>query len=195
VQFVIRPQSDAFHDYRGYAGSVASGVLRPGDEVQVLPSGLTTTIASIDGPRGPVDEAFAPMSVTVRLSDDLDVSRGDTICRPANAPLVTQDLDAMVCWMTDEPLRTRQRIAIKHTTRTVRAVVKDLQYRLDVNTLHRDLAATELGLNDIGRVRLRTTQPLFVDDYARNRVTGRFILIDEATNATVGAGMLTPAGG
>jgi bifunctional enzyme CysN/CysC len=194
VQFVIRPQSDAYHDYRGYAGTVASGVLRPGDEVQVLPSGLTTTIAAIDGPRGPIDEAFAPMSVTVRLTDDLDVSRGDTICRPANAPLVTQDLDAMVCWMTDEPLRPRQRIAVKHTTRTVRAVVKDLQYRLDVNTLHRDLGATELGLNDIGRVRLRTTQPLFVDDYARNRVTGRFILIDEATNATVGAGMLTPAG-
>jgi bifunctional enzyme CysN/CysC len=193
VQFVIRPQSDAYHDYRGYAGTVASGVLRPGDEVQVLPSGLTTTIAAIDGPRGPIDEAFAPMSVTVRLADDLDVSRGDTICRPANAPLVTQDLDAMVCWMTDEPLRPRQRIAVKHTTRTVRAVVKDLQYRLDVNTLHRDLGATELGLNDIGRVRLRTTQPLFVDDYARNRVTGRFILIDEATNATVGAGMLTPA--
>ena len=195
VQFVIRPQSDAYHDYRGYAGSVASGVLRPGDEVQVLPSGLTTTIASIDGPRGPVDEAFAPMSVTIRLSDDLDVSRGDTICRPANAPQVTQDLDAMICWMTDEPLRPRQRIAVKHTTRTVRAVVKELQYRLDVNTLHRDLGAGELGLNDIGRVRLRTTQPLFVDDYARNRVTGRFILIDEATNATVGAGMLTPAGG
>ncbi len=135
------------------------------------------------------------MSVTIRLTDDLDVSRGDTICRPANAPQVTQDLDAMICWMTDEPLRPRQRIAVKHTTRTVRAVVKELQYRLDVNTLHRDLGAGELGLNDIGRVRLRTTQPLFVDDYARNRVTGRFILIDEATNATVGAGMLTPAGG
>jgi bifunctional enzyme CysN/CysC len=195
VQFVIRPQSDAYHDYRGYAGTVASGVLRPGDEVQVLPSGLTTTIAAIDGPRGPIDEAFAPMSVTVRLTDDVDVSRGDTICRPANAPLVTQDLDAMICWMTDEPLRPRQRIAVKHTTRTVRAVVKELQYRLDVNTLHRDLGAEELGLNDIGRVRLRTTQPLFVDDYARNRVTGRFILIDEATNATVGAGMLTTAGG
>jgi sulfate adenylyltransferase subunit 1 (EFTu-like GTPase family) len=195
VQFVIRPQSDSYHDYRGYAGTVASGVLRPGDEVQVLPSGLTTRISAIDGPRGPVDEAFAPMSVTVRLADDLDVSRGDAICRPTNAPQVTQDLDAMVCWMTDEPLRPRQRIAVKHTTRTVRAMVKDLQYRLDVNTLHRDLGAGELGLNDIGRVRLRTTQPLFVDDYARNRVTGRFILIDEATNATVGAGMLTPAGG
>jgi bifunctional enzyme CysN/CysC len=193
VQYVVRPQSDAHHDYRGYAGTVASGVLRPGDEIQVLPSGLTTTIAGIDSPRGPVDEAFAPMAVTVRLTDDLDVSRGDLICRPANAPHVTQDLDALVCWMTDEPLRARQRLAVKHTTRTVRAMVKDLQYRLDINTLHRDPDAGELGLNDIGRVRLRTTQPLFVDDYARNRVTGRFILIDEATNATVGAGMLTPA--
>src|SRR6478752_5787193 len=191
VQYVIRPQSDAHHDYRGYAGTVASGVLRPGDEVQVLPSGLTTTIAAIDGPRGPVDEAFAPMSVTVRLTDDLYVSRGDLICRPANAPRVSQDLDAMVSWMTDEPLRPGQRIAVKHTTRSVRAVVKELQYRLDVNTLHRDTAAEGLGLNDIGRVRLRTTQPLFVDDYARNRVTGRFILIDEATNSTVGAGMLS----
>jgi len=191
VQFVIRPQSDAFHDYRGYAGTVASGVLRPGDEVQVLPSGLTSTVAAIDGPRGPVDEAFAPMAVTVRLKDDLDVSRGDLICRPQNAPQVTQDLDAMIAWMADEPLRPRQRLAIKHSTRTVRAMVKDLQYRLDVNTLHRDMEATELGLNDIGRVQLRTTQPLFIDDYSRNRVTGRFILIDEATNATVGAGMLT----
>jgi bifunctional enzyme CysN/CysC len=194
VQYVVRPQSDAFHDYRGYAGTVASGVLRPGDEIQVLPSGLTTTIAGIDGPSGPVEEAFAPMAVTVRLADDLDVSRGDLICRPANAPRVTQDLDALVCWMADEPLRPRQRLAIKHTTRTVRGMVKELAYRLDVNTLHRDQDAAELGLNDIGRVRLRITQPLFVDDYARNRVTGRFILIDEATNATVGAGMLTPAG-
>jgi bifunctional enzyme CysN/CysC len=193
VQYVVRPQSDAFHDYRGYAGTVASGVLRPGDEVQVLPSGLTTTITAIDGPRGPVAEAFAPMAVTLRLADDLDVSRGDMVCRPSNAPHPTQDLDALVCWMTDEPLRPRQRLAVKHTTRTVRGMVKELAYRLDVNTLHRDLEATELGLNDIGRVRLRTTQPLFVDDYQRNRVTGRFILVDEATNATVGAGMLTPA--
>jgi bifunctional enzyme CysN/CysC len=194
VQYVIRPQSDAFHDYRGYAGTVASGVLRPGDEVQVLPSGLTTTIAAIDGPRGPLDEAFPPMAVTVRLADDVDVSRGDLICRPANAPVATQDIDALICWMAEEPLRPRQRIAIKHTTRTVRGMVKELTYRLDVNTLHRDPDAGELGLNDIGRVKLRATQPLFVDDYTRNRVTGRFILIDEATNATVGAGMLTPAG-
>jgi bifunctional enzyme CysN/CysC len=172
---------------------VAAGVLRPGDEVQVLPSGLTTTIAAIDGPSGPIDAAFPPMSVTVRLTDDLDVSRGDLICRPHNAPHVTQDLDALVCWMADTPLVPRMRLAVKHTTRTVRAVVKELQYRLDVNSLHRETDAAGLGLNDIGRVRLRTTQPLFVDDYHRNRVTGRFILIDEATNATVGAGMLTPA--
>ncbi len=194
VQYVIRPQSDAFHDYRGYAGRVAAGVLRPGDEVQVLPSGLTTTVAGIDGPDGPLDAAFPPMSVTVRLADDLDVSRGDLICRPHNAPQVTQDLDALVCWMADAPLVPRMRLAVKHTTRTVRAMVKELQYRLDVNTLHRETDAPQLGLNDIGRVRLRTTQPLFIDDYHRNRVTGRFILIDEATNATVGAGMLTPAG-
>jgi sulfate adenylyltransferase subunit 1 len=192
VQYVVRPQSDAFHDYRGYAGTMASGVLRRGDEVQVLPSGLTTTVAAIDGPRGPVEEAFAPMAVTVRLADDLDVSRGDLLCRPGNVPQATQDLDALVCWMADEPLRPRQRLAVKHTTRTVRAMVKELTYRLDVNTLHRDLEAGELGLNDIGRVKLRTTQPLFVDDYNRNRVTGRFILVDEATNATVGAGMLPP---
>ena len=192
VQYVIRPQSDAYHDYRGYAGTVASGVLRPGDEVQVLPSGLTTTISAIDGPDGPLDAAFPPMSVTVRLTDDLDVSRGDLICRPQNAPHVTQDLDAMIAWMTDEPLRPRQRLAVKHSTRTVRAMVKDLQYRLDVNTLHRETDAAGLELNDIGRVRLRTTQPLFLDDYHRNRVTGRFILIDEASNATVGAGMLIP---
>jgi bifunctional enzyme CysN/CysC len=141
-----------------------------------------------------VDEAFPPMAVTLRLADDLDISRGDLISKPENAPTATQDLDALVCWMTDEPLRPRQRIAVKHTTRTARAMVKELAYRLDVNTLHRDREATELGLNDIGRVRLRVTQPLFVDDYTRNRVTGRFILVDEATNATVGAGMLTPAG-
>ena len=134
------------------------------------------------------------MAVTLRLADDLDVSRGDLVCKPENAPTATQDLDALVCWMAEEPLRPRQRIAVKHTTRTVRAMVKDLQYRLDVNSLHRDTDASELGLNDIGRVRFRTTQPLFVDDYTRNRVTGRFILVDEATNATVGAGMLTPAG-
>jgi bifunctional enzyme CysN/CysC len=190
VQYVIRPQSDAWHDYRGYAGQVAGGVLKPGDDVMVLPSGLTSKIAAIETIDGPVDEAYSPMSVTVRLADNLDVSRGDLICRPNNAPKVTQDVEAMVCWMTDKPLRPGAKLAIKHTTRSARAVVRELRYRLDVNTLHRDEDATELRLNDIGRVRLRTTQPLFADEYRRNRTTGGFILIDEATNTTAGAGMI-----
>ena len=191
VQYVIRPQSSAHPDYRGYAGTVAGGVLKAGDDVMVLPSGLRSRIAGIDTARGPVTEAFAPMSVTVRLQDDLDVSRGDMICRPNNAPASTQDLEATICWMTDRPLRAGARYTIKHTTRTARAVVRDLRYRLDVNTLHRDEGADSLGLNDIGRVRLRTTQPLFLDEYRRNRTTGGFILVDEATNATAGAGMVT----
>ncbi len=190
VQFVVRPKSEAFHDYRGYAGQVAGGVLRKGDDVMVLPSGLTSTIEGIDLFDREVEQAFPPMSVTVRLSDDLDVSRGDMICRPKNAPRVSQDIDAMIAWMVPDPLRTRRKLAIKHTTRNARAVVKDVQYRLDINTLHRDQDATELGLNEIGRVTLRTTQPLLCDDYATNRATGSFILIDEATGATVGAGMI-----
>lgn len=190
VQWVIRPQSDEYHDYRGYAGTVQGGILKPGDEVVVLPSGFTTTIAAIDTYDGPVEEAFPPMAVTVRLADDLDVSRGDLICRPNNRPTVGQDLDAMVCWMTDRPLVHRGRYALKHTTRWVRAMVTELQYRLDVNTLHRQEGPERLGLNDIGRVRLRTTAPIFYDPYQRNRATGSFILVDEATNETVGAGML-----
>jgi bifunctional enzyme CysN/CysC len=190
VQYVIRPQSDAHRDYRGYAGTVASGVLRVGDAVQVLPSGRTTTIAGIDGPAGPVEVAFPPMAVTVRLTDDVDVSRGDLVCHLDDAPAVTQELEAVVCWMADEPLRGRRKLVLKHTTRSVRAVITSVHHRLDVNTLDHDVEAGELGLNDIGRVTLKAMQPLFVDDYARNRVTGRFILVDEATNATVGAGML-----
>ena len=192
VQYVIRPMSSTHPDYRGYAGQVAGGVLKPGDEVVVLPSGFTSRIAAIDTADGPVDEAYPPMSVTVRLEDNLDVSRGDLICRPHNQPLVTQDVDAMVCWMdSTASLRPGQKLAIKHTTRNARALVRDLQYRLDVNTLHRDDEADELRLNEIGRVRLRTTQPLLCDPYSRNRTTGGFILIDEATNRTVGAGMIT----
>ncbi len=189
VQYVVRPKSDEHHDYRGYAGRVASGVLKPGDEVLVLPSGLTSKIAGIDLYDKEVAEAFPPMSVVVRLEDDLDVSRGDMICRVRNAPEPTQDIDAMVCWMTRDPLRPGRKLAIKHTTRSARALVKDVQYRLDINTLHRDLEAGELGLNEIGRIRLRTTQQLFVDPYEQNRTTGSFILIDEATGTTVGAGM------
>ncbi len=190
VQYVVRPQSHAYPDYRGYAGQVAGGVLKPGDEVMVLPAGLTTRITSIDTADGPVAEAFAPMSVTVRLADEIDISRGDMICRPQNQPESTQDLDAMLCWMTDSPLRPGAKIALKHTTRTTRAVVKQVQYRLDVNTLHREQDPDQLGLNEIGRVRLRTMTPLFVDPYSRNRLTGGFILIDEATNVTVAAGMV-----
>ena len=190
VQYVIRPKSAEFHDYRGYAGTVAGGILKPGDDVIVLPSGFETRIASIDSIDGPIAEAFPPMSVTIRLEDDLDVSRGDMICRPHNAPKPTQDVDAMVAWMSETALRPGQMLAIKHTTRTARVQVRELQYRLDVNSLHRDGSATELGLNDIGRVRMRTTIPLFIDSYQRNRMTGAFILIDEATNRTVGAGMV-----
>src|SRR5215210_3750860 len=189
VQYVVRPKSDEHHDYRGYAGMVAGGVLKPGDEVVVLPSGMTSTIEGIDLFDQEVDEAFPPMSVTVRLADDVDVSRGDMIARVKNAPQPSQDIDAMVCWMTNTPLRPRQKLAIKHTTRTARALVKDVQYRLDVNTLHRDQETKELGLNEIGRIQLRTTVPLLCDPYSKNRTTGSFILIDEATGVTVGAGV------
>ncbi|MEH1130622.1 sulfate adenylyltransferase subunit CysN [Micromonospora sp. CPCC 206061] len=191
VQYVIRPQSTTITDYRGYAGQVASGVLKPGDEVMVLPSGFTSRIAAIDTADGPVDEAFPPMSVTVRLEDEIDISRGDMICRPHNAPAVTQDIEAMVCWMDESrPLQVGAKYAIKHTTRAARTVVRGLQYRLDVNSLHRDEGATQLTLNEIGRVRLRTTVPLLADEYRRNRTTGGFILIDETTNRTVAAGMI-----
>ncbi len=191
VQYVIRPMSGEHHDYRGYAGTVAGGVMRPGDEVVVLPSGFATTIESIDTYDGPIEEAYPPMAVTVRLTDDLDVSRGDMICRPANQPHASQDVDAMVCWMTDaSTLRPNAKYAIKQTSRVARGLVRDLRYRIDINTLHRDQEATELKLNEIGRVQFRTTLPLFADEYRRNRGTGSFILIDEQTNNTVGAGMV-----
>ena len=200
VQYVIRPQQQTdvdLHDFRGYAGQVAGGVLKVGDEVVVLPSGTTTTIAGIDSPSGPVEAAFSPMSVTITLADEVDVSRGDMIARRKNQPQQGQEIDAMVCWMSDSTwLREGGKVALKHTTRWTRAVVKDLQYQLDVNTLHRYEDAVGLSLNEIGRVSLKTTQPLFFDEYRRNRTTGSFILVDEASNTTVGAGMiLGPTGG
>jgi bifunctional enzyme CysN/CysC len=194
VQWVVRPQSDDHHDYRGYAGAVAGGVIKPGDDIVVLPSGLTSRVASIDTLDGPLDEAFPPMSVTLRLEDDLDISRGDMICRVNNRPTAGQDLEAMLCWMTDRPLAARSMYTLKHTTKSVRAMVTDMQYRLDINTLHREDNINELGLNDIGRVTLRSTGPLFYDAYGRNRQTGSFILIDEQTNNTVAGGMLLNAG-
>jgi len=190
VQYVIRPRDDEHHDYRGYAGRIAGGVWKVGDPVVVLPSGLETTVAAIDSPRGRIDEAFTPMSVVMRLADDVDVGRGDLIARPGNQPLVTQDIEATICWMVDRPLAPGSKYGLKHTTRSVRAVVKDLRYRIDVNTLHRDEGVGSLGLNEIGRVTLRTTAPLMVDPYRRNRTTGSFILLDEASNTTAGAGMI-----
>jgi len=189
IQWVIRPQSTEHPDYRGYAGTVAGGVLRAGDEVVVLPSGVTTKISRIEQGGATVDIAVPPMSVTVHLEHDVDVSRGDLIARPSNRPVVSQELDAMICWMTDKPLAPRGRYALKHTTRWTRAIVDEVSYRLDVNTGETD-PADQLGLNDLGRVKLRTTTPVIFDPYARNRTTGSFILVDEATNTTVAAGML-----
>jgi sulfate adenylyltransferase subunit 1 (EFTu-like GTPase family) len=190
VQYVVRPMSHDHHDYRGYAGQVASGIFRPGDEVVVLPSGFSTTVAGIDIYEASIDEAFPPMSVNIRLTDDLDISRGDMLARPNNTPTVTQDVDAMICWFSDRPLREGGVYGIKHTTRTARAKVQHLTYRLDINTLHRDDSTPTIEMNDLGRVTLRTTVPLFVDEYRRNRVTGSFILIDESTFETVGGGMI-----
>lgn len=189
VQYVIRPQNGR-GDYRAYAGQVAGGVLKPGDDVLVLPSGIPTRIRAIDSPNGEVAEAFSPMSVTIRLEDEVDVSRGDMICRLYNQPTVTQDIDAMVCWMDESPLRAGQKYAIKHTTRSVRALVKEIQYELDIDSLHRSQPVSSLNLNAIGRVRLRTMLPLLTDPYRRNRQTGGFIIIDEVTNRTVGAGVI-----
>ncbi len=190
VQLVIRPISNEYRDFRGYAGIIASGVLGVGDEVVALPSGFSSHVVSIDGPDGPLQEAFPPQSVVVRLEDDLDISRGDMLCRPNNRPNVGQDVSAMICWMAEVPLRAGSTFAIKQTTRWARALVRSLQYRLDVNALHRDSRASELELNDIGRVHLRTTAPLFYDEYRDNKATGSFVLVDEQTNATVAAGML-----
>jgi sulfate adenylyltransferase large subunit len=195
VQWVIRPAagSGMAGDYRGYAGQLASGALRKGDEVTVLPSGRTTRIAAIDTYDGELDEAIAPMSLTLRLEDELDVSRGETICRPEEAPTVARELLADVCWMAERPLRPGGRYVVKHTTRSATAVVDEISDHVDVDTLERGAPPAELALNDIGRVRLRTSAPLVFDPYTSNRRTGSFILIDEASNETVGAGMIAAA--
>ena len=190
VQWVVRPQSQEHHDYRGYAGQVAGGVLRKGDEVVVLPSGMAARVSKIETFDGELQEAYPPMSVVVHLDSDVDVSRGDMICRPGNRPVAGQDLEAMVCWMAEQPLSPRGKYALKHTTRNTRAMVTNIQYKLDVNSGHRIEGVQQLGLNDLGRISLRTMAPVFYDEYRRNRTTGSFILVDEATNATVGAGML-----
>ena len=190
VQYVIRPQNGR-GDFRGFAGQLVSGVIRPGDEIIALPSGLPSRVRAVSTADGELTEAYPPMSITVQLEDEVDISRGDMISRPHNQPTMTQDIDAMVCWMDAQPMQTGRKYALKHTTRSVRTMVKDIQYELDINTLQRDLNPGSLGLNGIGRVTLRTTQPLLVDPYRRNRQTGSFIIIDEATNRTVGAGFVT----
>lgn len=190
VQFVIRPYSDEFHDYRGYAGRISGGIFKPGDKVMALPSGFTTTIKQIDTFDGPVAEAFPPMSVTLLLEDEIDISRGDMIVRENNVPLVSQDIEVMMVWMNERPLRVGGKYALRHTTKDIRCLVKEVKYKVDINTLHRNLEDKNIGLNEIARVSIRTTQPLFCDKYRLNRITGSIILIDEGTNETVGAGMI-----
>ena len=190
VQGVIRPNNDAQHDFRGLSGRVAGGVFKPGDTIVALPSGFQSRIRSIHGPDGEVAEAFAPMSVVMTLEDHLDVSRGDMLAKPNNQPRVTQDLDAMVCWFAEKPLQLNTRYVLRHTTREVRALAREVRYKIDVQTLHRCDGDVRIGMNDIGRVTFRTSAPLLVDSYRQNRGTGSFILVDEATHATVGAGVL-----
>ena len=190
VQYVIRPLTDAHHDYRGYAGRVASGSFRKGDEVHLLPSGFTTRIRRIDTYDGELEEAVPPMSVTLLLEDDFDLGRGDMIVREHNKPEITQDVEVMICWFSERPLQLNGKYILKHTGCEVRCMVKEIRYKLDINTLSRNQHDQHIGMNDIARVHLRTTRPLFTDSYRKNRNTGSLIIIDETTNETAGAGMI-----
>lgn len=190
VQYVIRPMSNEYHDYRGFAGRVAGGIFRKGDKVTVLPGGLSSKIKSIDSMNGEIAEAFPPMSVTITLEDEIDISRGDMIVRENNQPEVSQDVDLMVCWFNPKALQVNGKYMVKHTSRDARCVVKEIVYKMDINTLHRMEDDKNVGMNDIARIRIRTTIPLLYDKYSRNRFTGSLILIDENTNETVGAGMI-----
>lgn len=190
VQYVIRPMNNEYHDYRGFAGRVAGGIFRKGDKITVLPSGFNSTIKSIDTFTGELEEAFAPMSVTITLEDEIDISRGDMIVRENNQPQTSQDIDAMICWFNNKPLQPNAKFVIRHTTREARALIKEINYKVDINTLHRVEDDKTINMNDIARVRLRTTVPLLCDSYSRNRNTGSIILVDEATNETVAAGMI-----
>jgi len=190
VQYVIRPHSEEFHDYRGYAGRIAGGVFKKGDDVMVLPAGFTSKIKSIDTFDGEQEIAFAPSSVTLTLEDEIDISRGDMIVRPNNQPQVGQDIDVMLCWLNPKPPVPRGKYTLMHTTREARAMIKEVLYKVDINTLHRMEDDKSIAMNDITRVKLRTTVPLFYDSYRRNRITGSLILVDESTNETVAAGMI-----
>jgi sulfate adenylyltransferase subunit 1 len=190
VQYIIRPQSKKFPDYRGYAGRIEGGVFKCGDQVKILPSGLTSKIKSIDTFNESIEEAFSPMSVSITLEDDIDVSRGDMLVRENNQPSTGQDMDIMICWMNEKKIILRGKYTIRHTSQTARCIIKKIRYKMDINSLHRIEGDNEIGLNDIGRISIKTTKPLFFDKYNRNRNTGSVILIDEATNETVGAGMI-----
>jgi sulfate adenylyltransferase subunit 1 len=190
VQYVIRPQTNEWHDYRGFAGRVASGVFKPGDPVVALPSGFTSRIKTITTMQDNVKEAFSPMSIAITLEDEIDISRGDMLAKPNNVPTTTQDLDIMLCWFHEKPLSPNGRYYLRHTTRDCKALIKEVLYKVDINTLHKIEGRVTIGMNDIGRVKLRTTAPLFADPYSVNRTTGALILIDPDTNNTVGAGMI-----
>lgn len=190
VQFVIRPESDEFHDYRGYAGRIAGGFFHPGDKVIVLPSGFHTEITAVDTFSGPLGEAHPPMSVTISLKDDIDISRGDMIAGVNDFPATGCDIVAMICWMNPKPLQVNGKYALKHTTRDVKCLLKEVDYLLNINSLEKITDNRQVKMNDIAQVQLRTTKPLFFDSYKTNRITGSLILIDEATNETVAAGMI-----
>ena len=190
VQYVIRPQSKEFPDYRGYAGRIAGGIFKAGDKIKILPSGIDSKIKSIDTFNGEINQAFAPMSVCITLEDDIDISRGDMLVREHNQPFIGQELDLMICWMNSKKLIVRGKYTIKHTSQNARCIIQEIRYKIDINTLHRIEDKKEIGLNDIGRIAIKTTKPLFYDKYSRNRNTGSIIIVDEATNETVGAGMI-----
>jgi sulfate adenylyltransferase subunit 1 len=190
VQYVVRPQSKEYHDYRGYAGRIAGGIFRPGDDVVVLPSGFNSKIKSINFGTEKIKEAFAPMSVTITLEDEIDISRGDIIAKPNNQPQSDQDIDVMLCWMNQKAVNLNSKFYLRHTTKEVRGVLKEIQYKLDINSLSRLENIEQLVMNDIARVKIRTAQPLFFDNYRKNRFTGSLILVDEGTNETVAAGMI-----
>jgi sulfate adenylyltransferase subunit 1 len=190
IQYVVRPQSPEFPDYRGYAGRIEGGVFKPGDQVTILPSGFMSKIKSIDTFNGEVAEAFSPMSVCITLEDNIDISRGDMLVRENNKPTVEQDIDVMICWMNEKKMIPAGKYTVRHTSQTARCIIKEVKYKMDINSLHRNEEDREIGLNDIGRITIRTTKPLFFDSYTRNRNTGSIILVDEATNETVAAGMI-----
>jgi sulfate adenylyltransferase subunit 1 len=190
VQYVIRPNTDAYHDYRGYAGRIAGGVFHPGDKVIVLPSGFPTSVKSIDFMNEKLDLAFPPQSVTITLSDDIDISRGDMIVTENNPPQISQDITVMICWLNERQMRPGAKYWIKHTTREARCIIREVNYKMDINTLDKNYSEKQIGLNEIAEVTIRTTQPLFYDSYRKNRITGSLVLIDEGTNETVCAGMI-----